>query len=57
MKYSKKHAQPPRPMKPVHKDDEAFRKALAAAPDERARQQVLRMREVIAAGSKKKLAV
>ena len=47
-----------RPVKGGHAlDDEAFRKAMAAAPDERSRQEVRRMREVIAAASKKKLAV
>ena len=38
-------------------DDEAFKRAMAAAPDERSRQEVRRMREVIAAASKRKLAV
>lgn len=44
-------------MKGAHRDDEAYQKALAAAPDERSRQQVRRMSEVVAAASKKKLAV
>ena len=52
-----KKAQAPRPMKPIHRDEEGYHKALAAAPNERARQQVHRMREVIAAGSKKKLSI
>ena len=44
-------------MKGAHRDDEAYQKAMGAAPDERSRQEVRRMREVIAAASKKKLTI
>ena len=47
-----------RPMKGTHQPNEdAFQKALAAAPDERSRHEVRRIREVIAAASKKKLSI